>query len=182
MANIPRVLKHLRAEGKHEGAGQFGLFGTPDTDELKLVELPEFSLAQRLDDERRLLGGFFSGHPVTSFVAALDKRTHTCSQRGAMEAAGTSARIVVIGLVRSFHSFGYRGVLEIEDETGPMMVSVGSKEQGRYQWILQRDLILAMRVTPHYGTDRTTLDLKEAKKVGEFKAEKPGRFKPKARR
>lgn len=178
LANIPRVLKYLKLEGHDEAAGQASLFGPATEETLDLVELPELSLAQRLDDERRLLGGFFSGHPVTSFAPnAAATRTHTIRQRVAMEQAGTSARIVVVGLIRRYTPYDRGGSIEIEDETGAMFVRLFAREAERYQWILKRDTILAIRLTPRYDVDRTTLVLQEAKKVGELKAEKPGKVR-----
>lgn len=181
LANIPVVLKYLKREHAEDAAGQATLFGIEDEAPLQLIELPELSLAQRLDDERRLLGGFFSGHPVTAFTKHLHWRTHTCSQRHEIEQAGTSARIVIAGLVRRFESWGRSSVLEVEDETGPLELRVFGREQERYQWILKRDMILALKLTPRYDADRTSIVVQEAKKVGEFKAEKPAKYKAKRR-
>lgn len=173
LANIPRILDHVKGEHRAQEAGQAGLFGAPAQDELELRELPEMSLAQKLHHERALLGGFFSAHPVTAFVKpeALERRTHHCRERAAMEQAGTSARIVVVGLVREWHDYGAGGTLQVEDETGPLFVKLFRREAEKYQWILRRDFVLALRLTPRYGVEKTDLVLQEAKKLAEFKAE-----------
>lgn len=173
LANIPRILDHVKGQRAAIEGGQAGLFGAPVQDELALRELPEMELAQKLYHERELLGGFLSDHPVTAFVKpeVLAARSHRCRDRLAMEQAGTSARIVVVGLVREWMDYGAGGTLQVEDETGALFIRLQRREAERYQWILRRDFVLALRLTPRYGIEKTDLIVQEAKKLGEFKAE-----------
>lgn len=173
LANIPAVLRHLKIEGHDEAAGQGGLFGSTAIEELELRELPEMTDEQKMHYERKLLGGFITMHPVTHLLdpAVLAKRSHRCRQRFDMEQAGTSARIVVVGLVRHWEDYGNGGTLQVEDETGPLFIKLFRREAERYQWILRQDHLLALRLIPRYGVEKTDLVLQEAKKLGQFNGE-----------
>lgn len=173
LANIPAILKHLGKEGKAAAAGQQALFAGPVVDDLKLIELPDWSDHERLWNERRVLGTFVTGHPLDRYAdKTRGKVTHQCRERLDMLRSGSGVRLVVAGLVREFRRFNRIAYLTLEDATGVLEIIAFNDEADRYAHCLMRDAVIAVRVKARHDATRSSLQLVDAFRLGHFRSPK----------
>lgn len=171
IANIPAILKHVSKEAKAAAAGQQGLFGAPVQDDLKLVELPEWSDHERLWRERKVLGTFLSGHPLDRYREKLKgKVTHQCREEHDLMRSGGNVRLVVAGIVHDYRRFPRIAYLTLEDGTGLLEMIVFNDEADRFAHCLMKDALVAVKVRPRHDATRSSLQLVEAFRVGHFRA------------
>lgn len=158
LANLDRVLAHVKRTNPGRAAGQLGLFDTEAAalPPLEFAAKPDFSDDERLWFERKATGAFLSGHPVLARRAKAPARyTHRCRDRLAIEAIeGRTARIVVAGLVRRFESIGRIAFLTLEDETGPLDVLVFGDEAERFAFCLKVNAIIAVKLNVKHDPNR----------------------------
>lgn len=168
LANLTAIQKHITKDRPHLAAGQGGLFAAAPIEDLKLIEVEEFSHDEMLWRERLALGTFVTGHPLDRYRHKLEKVTHVCRQESDMLASGTSARLVVAGLLRSVRQGASMTFMELDDGTGTIEVSAFSDEASRFAYCLVPDTVVALQLKPRYSNDRSSLRLVRAHKLGTF--------------
>lgn len=173
LANLPAILKHLSKEHKAAAAGQGGLFEAPALEQLKLVELPDWSEHERLWHERKALGGFVSGHPLNRYRDKVAGRvTHRCHEHADIMASGSGVRLVVAGLVHDFRRFPRISYMTLGDGTGTLEIIAFNDEADRFAHCLMRDAIIACKVKARHDANRSSLQLVDAFRLGHFRAPK----------
>lgn len=169
LANLTAIQKHITKQRPHEALGQGGLFAEAPIEDLKFLELPEFPQDELLWRERVATGAFLTGHPLDRYRDKLvGKTTHVCREGFDMLGSGTSVRIVVAGLVRSFRRAPRMAFVTLEDHTGTIDVMAFSEEADRYAYALEQDSLVALQLKPKYDNDRSSLRILKAHQLGRF--------------
>jgi DNA polymerase-3 subunit alpha len=168
LANLTAIQKHITKSRPHQAAGQGGLFSEAPIEDLKMIELPEFSADELLWRERHALGSFVTGHPLDRYRHKLAKVTHACREERDMLNSGTSARMVVAGLIRVIRTGPRMSFLELDDGTGAIEVGAFSEEAARFAHCLVVDTLVALQIKPRYSNDRSSLQMIKAHKLGQF--------------
>ncbi len=164
----PKMLAWAKELAERRQAGIVDLFD--NTAGPVIPELPDWSLDEKLWNERKALGAFLSGHPATEYRQRNAHHiTHGIGELDDLLDAGTHGDIVVCGLLvqRFYNSFNVNIVLE--DETGRAEVSLSRDNADRYAYLLNDDAILLARLTIYYGK-RAKYDVEKLRHVGTFTA------------
>ena len=125
LKNLPDLLDKVGK--KDENKNQSSLFGDDEiVEEPKLIDCPDFTERQKLDNERDSMGLYISGHPFDQYEAEA-KRYATCPI-SALASWDSKARPVVAGLLTSLvEKFSKKtgdpyGVVVFEDQSATMEV------------------------------------------------------------
>lgn len=169
LAAIPAMLKILKDRQADEAAGQLDIFAAPKAYDLRIPELPDWSLSEKLWWERWSTGAFFSGHPVD---AARERRkheiTHDCGTLAELLDYGTSGDIVVCGLIVNVWPRKVVTIVEIEDRSGRAEIVFNRTARERFASLLYRDNIVLLALDIWHGENRSSFDVQKAKQVGRF--------------
>ncbi|MCZ7645072.1 MAG: DNA polymerase III subunit alpha [Planctomycetota bacterium] len=149
---VEDAMAHGASLRRDREAGQGNLFGGDDAAGAprKLPDVPEWPEPQRLEEEKKVLGFYFSGHPladVREIVEGLSSRS--CRKLGDLE---DGLEVVLGAYVNAVHPKQTRtsgekmAVLDLEDwENGSMQAVVFPKTYAKFRELIQPDRILFFR-------------------------------------
>jgi DNA polymerase-3 subunit alpha len=168
-AVIDRALDAGQQVQRERESGQgslLGLFG--DTSALRrnpelerYPELPEWSQAERLAQEKATLGFFLSGHPLDAYQDLIRSCT-TCDSRTLLERAqvpkGEDKEVAIAGLIGGIRSLRTRkgdamAVFRLEDSYGGAEVVVFPDLYRESFGILSNDVAVLVKGKPEPGED-----------------------------
>lgn len=170
IANLPAILKHLSKESKV--ADQGSLFGAPELEDMKIVQLPDWDEATKLYYERKALGTFLTGHPILFVKEKYQRRvTHTCSEESSMLQCDRNTRIVVAAMVSKVETSrsGRVNSVYLEDQTGRFIAIAFSDDMERYASCLMPNALVAVQLRPRHDGDRSSMQLIKASRLGHFR-------------
>ncbi len=101
LGNMEEVLKHAAAAASEKASGQIGLFGdvmAPESQEIPLNPIDDWSSIDRLRQEFEAVGFYLTGHPLADYEASLKKLKIITSQE-LMEGGKAVPRVKLAGLV-----------------------------------------------------------------------------------
>jgi DNA polymerase-3 subunit alpha len=101
MAGAETILRRAQATAEERDSGQIGLFGAESqhSEPLRLPDLPDWPLFERLAHEAEAVGFHLSAHPLDTYRKALHRLGVTPSAQIADRARGGSARLKLAGTV-----------------------------------------------------------------------------------
>ena len=101
MAGAETILRRAQASAEERDSGQIGLFGADSqrNEPLRLPDVPDWPLLERLAHESEAVGFHLSAHPLDTFRRALQRLGVTPSARIAERAQAGSARLKLAGTV-----------------------------------------------------------------------------------
>jgi DNA polymerase-3 subunit alpha len=101
MAGAETILRRAQASAEERESGQIGLFGTDSqrNEPLRLPEIPDWPLLERLAHEAEAVGFHLSAHPLDTYRRALHRLGVTPSAQIAERARAGSARLKLAGTV-----------------------------------------------------------------------------------
>ena len=101
MAGAETILRRAQASAEERGSGQIGLFGADSqrNEPLRLPEVPDWPLLERLAHESEAVGFHLSAHPLDTYRKALQRLGVTSSAHIADRARAGSARLKLAGTV-----------------------------------------------------------------------------------
>ena len=148
------VLRRAQARAEELGSGQTGLFGGAGPEPLRLPDVPDWPMMERLTYEAEAVGFHLTAHPLDSYAAFL--RRVGAVPSGRMEAAGRagSSRVKVAGCVVS--------IKERTTRTGSRMAWVAlSDASGGFEVTLFSEVLARVRPLLVAGqTVLVTVDLR----------------------
>jgi DNA polymerase-3 subunit alpha len=101
MAGAETILRRAQASAEERESGQIGLFGADSqrNEPLRLPEIPDWPLLERLAHEAEAVGFHLSAHPLDTYRRALHRLGVTPSAQIAERARAGSARLKLAGTV-----------------------------------------------------------------------------------
>ena len=101
MAGAETILRRAQADAEERGSGQIGLFGaeSQQAEPLRLPDVPDWPLFDRLAHEAEAVGFHLSAHPLDTYRKALQRLGVTTSAHIADRARAGSARLKLAGTV-----------------------------------------------------------------------------------
>jgi DNA polymerase III subunit alpha len=154
MHRLPSAMQLGDQNSKAHEAGQNDMFGlvsderTPVAVPLRTPELPDWSEAVRLSGERETLGLYLTGHPIAQFEAGLPQfvshRIGDLISDRPMETVrfGSGKAVTVAGLVDEVKKRGPRTILNLDDRTGRLEVTLFEDVFQRHRDLVAKDALL----------------------------------------
>jgi DNA polymerase III subunit alpha len=100
MANVLEdAMSAAAAEQERKASGQVSLFGAAQRPQLKIPEVPDWPLAERLRNEKDALGLFLSGHPVEEYSPDAERMRLMTIDR--LSGGQSEKEVGVLGMVSS---------------------------------------------------------------------------------
>ncbi|WP_137124190.1 DNA polymerase III subunit alpha [Roseomonas sp. HF4] len=101
MAGAETILRRAQANAEERGSGQIGLFGADarQNEPLRMPDIPDWPLLERLTHEAEAVGFHLSAHPLDTYRKALQRLGVTPSAQIADRARAGSARLKLAGTV-----------------------------------------------------------------------------------
>jgi len=186
MAQLPMAVQAADQALRDVAVGQDDLFGLAPAEETVPADapvLPEWEEAERLAQEKEVLGLYLTGHPVTQYEAELGKLVS--GRFGSLAANGsepvprrrkggrpvTVAGLVVALRTRNTQSGGRMAFLTLDDRTGRIECAVYPEVFKQYRHLLVKDSLLVVNGTLDYDeflggykvTAEKVLDIDEAR-------------------
>jgi DNA polymerase III subunit alpha len=154
MQRLPTAMQLGDQNSKAQDAGQNDMFGlvaderAPVVVPLRMPELPEWSEAVRLQGERETLGLYLTGHPISQFEAGLNRfvthRIGDLISDRPMETVrfGGGKAVTVAGLIDEVKKRGPRTILNLDDRTGRVEVTLFEDVFQRYRDLVAKDALV----------------------------------------
>jgi DNA polymerase-3 subunit alpha len=161
LAVLPRAVQGGQARQEDRKRGQKSLFDAfdaavavaePETIVTSLPDVPEMSDAERLAEEKKVLGFYMSSHPLARHEALIEAfRTHTVAQLGELPdkvevvLGGILAGVKVRNVQKSRSGLTRMAKLSVEDLTGSTPAMLWPEEFAKQQDLVRDDLICFVR-------------------------------------
>src|SRR3569832_1009659 len=154
MQRLPTAMQLGDQNSKAQDAGQNDMFGlvaderAPVVVPLRTPELPDWSEAVRLQGERETLGLYLTGHPIGQFEAGLNRfvthRIGDLISDRPMETVrfGGGKSVTVAGLIDEVKKRGPRTILNLDDRTGRVEVTLIEDVFQRYRDLVAKDALV----------------------------------------
>jgi DNA polymerase-3 subunit alpha len=154
MQRLPTAMQLGDQNSKAQDAGQNDMFGlvaderAPVVVPLRTPELPDWSEAVRLQGERETLGLYLTGHPIGQFEAGLNRfvthRIGDLISDRPMETVrfGGGKAVTVAGLIDEVKKRGPRTILNLDDRTGRVEVTLFEDVFQRYRDLVAKDALV----------------------------------------
>jgi DNA polymerase-3 subunit alpha len=154
MHRLPAAMQLGDQNTKAHQAGQNDMFGLSADDRAPVVvplrtpELPEWSEAVRLKGERETLGLYLTGHPISQFEAGLNRfvthRIGDLISDRPMEPVrfGGGKLVTVAGLIDEVKKRGPRTILNLDDRTGRLEVTLFEDVFQRFRDLVSKDALV----------------------------------------
>ena len=154
MQRLPGAMQLGDQNTKAHQAGQNDLFGLAADDRapvvvpLRMAELPEWSEAVRLQGERETLGLYLTGHPISQFEPGLNgfvsHRIGDLVSDRPMETVrfGGGKAVTVAGLIDEVKKRGPRTILNLDDRTGRLEVTLFEDVFQRHRDLVAKDALV----------------------------------------
>ena len=154
MQRLPTAMQLGDQNSKAHQAGQNDMFGLAADDRapvivpLRTPEAPDWSEAVRLQGERETLGLYLTGHPIAQFEAGLNRfvthRIGDLISDRPMETVrfGGGKTVTVAGLIDEVKKRGPRTILNLDDRTGRLEVTLFEDVFQRYRDLVSKDALV----------------------------------------
>jgi DNA polymerase-3 subunit alpha len=154
MQRLPTAIQLGDQNSKAHQAGQNDMFGLAADDRapvivpLRTPEQPDWSEAVRLQGERETLGLYLTGHPIAQFEAGLNRfvthRIGDLISDRPMETVrfGGGKTVTVAGLIDEVKKRGPRTILNLDDRTGRLEVTLFEDVFQRYRDLVSKDALV----------------------------------------
>src|SRR5882762_6417110 len=154
MQRLPAAMQLGDQNTKADQAGQNDMFGLAADDKAQIVvplrtpEMPDWSEAVRLQGERETLGLYLTGHPIGQFEAGLNRfvthRIGDLISDRPMETVrfGGGKTVTVAGLIDEVKKRGPRTILNLDDRTGRLEVTLFEDVFQRYRDLVSKDALV----------------------------------------
>jgi len=154
MQRLPTAMQLGDQNSKAQDAGQNDMFGlvaderAPVVVPLRTPELPDWSEAVRLQGERETLGLYLTGHPIGQFESGLNRfvthRIGDLISDRPMETVrfGGGKAVTVAGLIDEVKKRGPRTILNLDDRTGRVEVTLFEDVFQRYRDLVAKDALV----------------------------------------
>jgi DNA polymerase-3 subunit alpha len=154
MQRLPTAVQLGDQNSKAHQAGQNDMFGlaaddrTPVIVPLRTPEAPDWSEAVRLQGERETLGLYLTGHPIAQFEAGLNRfvthRIGDLISDRPMETVrfGGGKTVTVAGLIDEVKKRGPRTILNLDDRTGRLEVTLFEDVFQRFRDLVSKDALV----------------------------------------
>jgi DNA polymerase-3 subunit alpha len=154
MQRLPTAMQLGDQNSKAHEAGQNDMFGLAADDRAPVVvplrtpEAPDWSEAVRLQGERETLGLYLTGHPIAQFEAGLNRfvthRIGDLISDRPMETVrfGGGKTVTVAGLIDEVKKRGPRTILNLDDRTGRLEVTLFEDVFQRYRDLVSKDALV----------------------------------------
>jgi DNA polymerase-3 subunit alpha len=154
MQRLPTAMQLGDQNSKAQDAGQNDMFGlvaderAPVVVPLRTPELPDWSEGVRLQGERETLGLYLTGHPIGQFESGLNRfvthRIGDLISDRPMETArfGGGKSVTVAGLIDEVKKRGPRTILNLDDRTGRVEVTLFEDVFQRYRDLVAKDALV----------------------------------------
>jgi DNA polymerase-3 subunit alpha len=179
MQRLPTAMQLGDQNSKAQDAGQNDMFGlvaderAPVVVPLRTPELPDWSEAVRLQGERETLGLYLTGHPIGQFEAGLNRfvthRIGDLISDRPMETVrfGGGKAVTVAGLIDEVKKRGPRTILNLDDRTGRVEVTLFEDVFQRYRDLVAKDALVLVEGTLRFDEFSDAWRL-SAKKITEL--------------
>jgi len=154
MQRLPTAMQLGDQNSKAHQAGQNDMFGLAADDRapvivpLRTPEAPDWSETVRLQGERETLGLYLTGHPIAQFEAGLNRfvthRIGDLISDRPMETVrfGGGKTVTVAGLIDEVKKRGPRTILNLDDRTGRLEVTLFEDVFQRYRDLVSKDALV----------------------------------------
>lgn len=178
LASAPLLAQYSASKAEDRQGGQGGLFA-----EAEPALRPDFPVAklwtaqQKLDEEFKSIGFYFSGHPLDDVLTSIDRDRVTLAME-VQDRAGEGKPLEMIGIVRSRNDKPSRkggkfAFLTISDPTGELEMMVFNEGLQQYGDLLQPGRALALTVTAKMNGEELRLNLDRAIELESARLSKP---------
>ena len=161
---LPAALKSADQEARAKAAGQNDMFGLsipqPETPEIEMVELVEWSQRELLINEKEALGLYLTGHPFNAVRGDaqffVDGRLGDIASEpqpqsnGERNYAYSRREVTVAGLIMDIRKRGNRFTVVLDDDTGRLEVSLFSEAFQQFRHLLEKDEIVVVSGSLRY--------------------------------
>lgn len=148
------LLKTIQDQGKRNIRGQTSLFDTGGDSKDQLPKLKNFSLKDRLNMEKDVLGIYVSGHPLDDYKDMLKTyASHTIAELLEERQAGTNLdnkEVTLLGLLRQKKNLITKKnqlmcFAQVEDLAGSLECIFFPSVYGTYEDLIEEDQVLLLR-------------------------------------
>jgi DNA polymerase III alpha subunit len=155
LAALEDAMSHGARHREDRDSGQGSLFGGDEDDapaaasRQRIVQVPEWSDKQRLEEEKKVLGFYFSGHPLSE-ARELVEALRSCEIKSLGEIQ-EGHEVLVAGYVTAIRNTVTRAknekmaVLTVEDFSGSTQVVCFPRTYDKFKELIQPDRILFFR-------------------------------------
>ncbi len=142
-AAIEPILSAANRHTEDRNAGQNGLFGEAETDDLALPKVPLWPAAELLRREYEAAGFFLSGHPLDAYAGLLPKLrvTRWAEFSASVKRGATAGRLAAVVLDRSekrTKSGSKMGILQLSDVSGQYEAILFQEGLNQYRDLLEK--------------------------------------------
>jgi DNA polymerase III subunit alpha len=154
MHRLPSAMQLGDQNARASEAGQVDLFGLAAVEKpeaalaIRAPEQPEWSEAVRLKGERETLGLYLTGHPLARFEADLARFVShrigdLVSEKPAATVGFTAGKAVrVAGLIDEVKKRGTRTILNLDDGSGRLEVTLFDEVLQKYRELVSKDALV----------------------------------------
>lgn len=178
LAAAPILAQYCVSQAEDRQGGQVGLFG--EAEPALRPEIPPARLwtaQQRLDEEFRSIGFYFSGHPLDDVLTSLDRSRVTLAME-LHERAADGKPLEMIAIVRARNdkpgrNGGKFAFLTVSDPTGEVEMMVFNEGLQQFGDLLQPGRAVALTVTARLNGEELRLSLDRAIELEAARLAKP---------
>jgi DNA polymerase-3 subunit alpha len=174
----PVLTQHANSSAGDRQGGQGGLFAEAEPALRPPLPSPKpWTAQQKLDEEFRSIGFYFSGHPLDDVLVSLDRDRITLIME-IEDRAGEGRPLEMIGIVRARNDKSGRNgskfsFLTVSDPTGERDVTVYSEALNQYGDLLRPGKAVAMTVSVKQNGEETRLIMERAIELESARLSKP---------
>lgn len=166
LAGVGLLAQYCASAAEDRMGGQGGLFGGAEPALRPELPLPRpWTSQQKLDEEFRSVGFYFSGHPLDDVLSAIDRDRVTLAME-LQDRAVDGKPLEMIGVVRMRNDKqGRKGkfaFLTISDPTGEVEMMVFSDALAQHGDLLQPGKAVALTVNARFNGEELRLNLERA--------------------
>ena len=172
------LTQHANSSAGDRQGGQGGLFAEAEPALRPPLPSPKpWTAQQKLDEEFRSIGFYFSGHPLDDVLVSLDRDRITLIME-IEDRAGEGRPLEMIGIVRARNDKSGRNgskfsFLTVSDPTGERDVTVYSEALNQYGDLLRPGKAVAMTVSVKQNGEETRLIMERAIELESARLSKP---------
>ncbi len=139
LSSLGKIIDYANKVMKEDEIQQMNLFGEAKStiNSFSMVNSPDFSLEEKLEKEKEVLGFYFSGHPLDKYINLINSFDHNPINSLKNEVEGKE--IKVFGILRNIkkiitkNSGEVMGVFDIEDFSGGISGIIFPRTFNNYQ-------------------------------------------------
>jgi len=162
VANLPQAITLAGQESRNRAAGQDDLFGSSEVLEpdIDWQDTPAWPEEKRLELEKKHLGLYLTGHPLSQYRQEIDRMTSvTIAGLGSAEGQTvTLAGLIASMRTRNTRSGGRMAIVTLDDQSGWLEIPIYPELYNAHKAMLQEDRVII--VTGKTGMDDYTGSLR----------------------